>query len=183
MKVFDGEVILVRILSFVSLIIYSSFSYSQEQDKIDKSVLGCLQKKYEAFNVDIDAEITNYQLYLVKKGHLKDTAGLSFISVFRKIAIENDNHILLESYSQFNIIGVPKENFGNCYLDHKNQIIISNHNLKKYFEHLEGKLNNFLEPSQVANLLLDIMDEDDFNCKSLRYYFLFGLLMTSNANK
>ena len=154
-------------------------SYPQDIS-IEREIWTCVVDNYKNYKIDIEAELLEYERYLIDKKYLKNSDGESYIAIYKELASKNDNTILIQSYDQFKCIKIPMSRFSDCYRQYQNRILRSDQPLAKYYT-LVGENKRCVTPGKCAELLLSVMLKEDFNNHLFKMYSLYSLLMTSNA--
>lgn len=163
---------LLKIL-FISSI---TFAFSQNE-RIEIQLQNCTYEQIENNGKELKSEIKEFENYLIEKKILIDSTGKSYINLFKKIEKENDvefdyNYSFTDSIQKIIIEDVYKQM--DCQVDLINSDNYPNTKVYKLQTVIDSiKTNGDIMPSIIANGILSVLDEKDFE---LEYYKIKKLL-------
>lgn len=150
---------------------------------MEVKLMDCIYENFDDKGIEMKQTISDFEQLLINERILKDNTGKSYRAIFEEIA-SDDNFNFHPSQSFMDLImNIPQPNSDsvrNCQ-----NTLLKNHNYdfskgKKLQSVLESNQNsdNF-EPSNMANGILKVLDENDFE---LDYYKFRTFLMLDLLN-
>jgi hypothetical protein len=163
----------------VAMIFNSSYSQTK-QDYYEAKICECFQTSYDSIDIDFVKDMYDFQQYLIDQGLLKDSTGLSYLNVFRKIYKED--HLNFNNSFQLNEFENSKLTFTRCLNSQRNY---TPKDTKIYTLYLmldsiaiETDLDNFT-PKFFCEKLFRILNEKDLDKPVYKYFALTSLYLLS----
>lgn len=153
--------------------------YGHAQTTIDQEIIDCITDSFKQEKVDIKATLDSFESFLVKNKHLKDKSGRSYISIYEKIAADNDVTITLDNFNDNGLLQISPATFFDCYRTRVLEILDSESPLKKLYKHFQANPIEPTAPGEVSKHLLQVFKPTDFRHDVIRYYCLYTFLLTS----
>ncbi len=162
---------------------FLTMSCQGQTERMEAKIMACIYENYEDQGTEFKKALSDFEQLLISEKILKDGTGISYIAIYEKIALENAfNYNPSKSFiDQINNIRVPK----NSSLNKCQSKLIKNDKieftkgteLKIVLDSIMNSKN--LSPSKVANGILSVLDESDFD---LDYYKMSMFLMFDTMN-
>lgn len=153
--------------------------YGQAQTTIDQEIIHCITDSYKKEKVDIKATLDSFESFLVENKYMRDKSGQSYISVYKKIAADNDVTISLDNFNDNGLLQISPVTFIDCYRTRISEILNSESPLKKLYKYFQDNPIEPTTPGEVSEHLLKVFKPTDFKYDVIRYYSLYTLLRTS----
>ncbi len=152
--------------------------YAFAQTTIDNDIMNCIIEVYKNEGVNITQTLDNFEKFLIEEKLLKDNSGESYLSIYKKISIENKVNISADDFDDEGLLEKSPGDFLNCYQTRIPEILKSESPLKKLYTYFQ---NNSIEmsPGNVSKKILELLQPADFKNDVVRYYSLFTFLKTS----
>jgi biopolymer transport protein ExbD len=153
--------------------------YGQTQTTIDHEIIACITDSFKQEKVDIKATLDSFESFLVDNKYMSDKSGQSYISLYKKIAAENDVNITLDNFNDNGLLQISPNVFVDCYRTGISGILNSDSPLKKLYKHFQDNPIEPTSPGEVSEHLLKVFKPTDFKHDVIRFYSLYTFLRTS----
>lgn len=151
---------------------------------VENDLYECLDSEYASLGLDLNTYLDSIEEEMINQGILSTESGESKLNYYRKVMQTNEVPST-KSFSSFNKIHSVHRivNSNKCVneISRLDEILFQK---SKYFQ-LVNKMENLddINPSNVAECYVSIIDEDDLETKFYRAWFILGHVMSSGRNK
>lgn len=157
-----------------------------QTERVEIKLMNCIYENYEDKGTEFKKALSDFEKLLIDKKILKDETGKSYKAIFEKIVIDDyfDYNLSISFLDKIIDIGMPQnESFKNCQseLRERSENAFSKGNkLQTVLDSIKNSGN--LTPSIVANGILSVLDEKDFELDfyKMSVFFLFDTINYTN---
>tara|TARA_R110002051_G_scaffold1113_2_gene5630 strand:- start:11 stop:916 length:906 start_codon:yes stop_codon:yes gene_type:complete len=173
------------ILTYLTFGIFT-MSCQGQTERIETKLMNCIYENYEDKGTEFKKALSDFQKLLIDEKILKDGTGKSYKAIFEKIVTDDDfdYNPSISFLDKIIDIGMPQnESFKNCQSELRERAengFSKGTELQTVLDSIKNSGN--LTPSTVANGILSVLNEKDFELDyyKMSVFFLFDTINYTN---